>query len=161
MRSNQNQPMKSLENKIPPPALVLLIAPAMWATTFLQAPVPIEPRLHLVLRLAIGTFALTFGLSGILAFRRAQTTINPVQIDHASRVVSGGIYRVTRNPMYVGLTGLLTMWAVHLAVPLALLGPVFFALFTHRFQIIPEERLMSAKFGKEYDEYRKRVRRWL
>jgi protein-S-isoprenylcysteine O-methyltransferase Ste14 len=139
----------------------LLIATAMWATTFLQAPIAIEPRLHLVLRLVIGAFALTFGLSGIVAFRRAQTTINPVQIDQASSVVTGGIYRVTRNPMYVGLTALLTTWAVWLAVPLALLGPMFFALFIHRFQILPEERVMSAKFGKEYDEYRKRTRRWL
>ena len=153
--------MKALENKIPPPALVLLIAPAMWVTTFLQAPIATEPRLHLALRLVIGAVALTFGLSGILAFRRAQTTINPVQIDQASHVVTGGIYRITRNPMYVGLTAMLTMWAVHLAVPLTLVGPVSFAVFTHYFQILPEERAMSARFGKEYDEYRKRVRRWL
>jgi protein-S-isoprenylcysteine O-methyltransferase Ste14 len=153
--------MKKLENKVPPPLLVLIIATSMWATGFLQKPLPFTHGLHSILQIAVGGFALTFGLSGILAFRRAQTTINPVQIDQASRVVTGGIYRVTRNPMYVGLTGLLTMWAVHLAVPLALLGPVFFALFTHRFQILPEERVMSAKFGKEYDEYRQRVRRWL
>jgi protein-S-isoprenylcysteine O-methyltransferase Ste14 len=50
---------------------------------------------------------------------------------------------------------------VHLGVPLTLLGPVFFAVFIHRFQILPEERVMSAKFGQEYDDYRERVRRWL
>ncbi len=153
--------MRLLENRIPPPALVLIIAPAMWATTFLEAPITIDPRLHLALRILIGAFALTFGLSGILTFRRARTTINPVQIDQASRVVTSGIYRVTRNPMYVGLTGLLTMWAVHLAVPLAFLGPIGFALFMHFFQILPEERVMEKKFGREYLDYKSKVRRWL
>jgi len=99
--------------------------------------------------------------SGMLAFRRAKTTINPVQIDAASSVVSNGVFRYTRNPMYVGLTAALTSWAVWLAVPWTLLGPVVFALFIHRFQILPEERVMSARFGREYDEYRLRVRRWM
>lgn len=153
--------MKKLENKIPPPALVIFIAAAMWPTSFLQSPIAIEPRLHLALLLVIGTFALTFGLSGFLAFRRAKTTINPVQIDQASRVVTSGIYRITRNPMYVGLTGLLTMWAVHLAVPLAFLGPTGFAVFIHFFQIRPEERAMEERFGDEYLVYKSKVRRWL
>ena len=133
----------------------------MWGVSKFQPAIQMEPRLHLLLTVALGLIALTFGAGGIVAFRLAKTTINPVQIDQASRVVTGGIYRVTRNPMYVGLTALLTMWAVWLAVPLALLGPVFFALFTHRFQILPEERVMSAKFGREYQDYRLRVRRWL
>ena len=102
--------MEKLETKIPPPLLVLLIAPAMWAATFVQAPLPVEGRLHIVLQIAIGAFALTFGFSGITAFRRARTTINPVQIDQASRLVNGGIYRLSRNPMYVGLTGLLMLF---------------------------------------------------
>jgi protein-S-isoprenylcysteine O-methyltransferase Ste14 len=154
-------PMKSLEHKIPPPVLTVVIALAMWGSSKLQSPIPIEPRLKLALTALVGLFALTFALSGVLSFRRAKTTINPVQIDQASRVVSTGIYRITRNPMYVGLTGLLTAWAVHLAVPLAFLGPAVFALFTHRFQILPEERAMEARFEREYLEYKKRVRRWL
>jgi protein-S-isoprenylcysteine O-methyltransferase Ste14 len=153
--------MEKIENKIPPPILVLVVAAAMWGAAKLQTPIHIKPALRIGLLLVLNVIALVFGVGGIFAFRRAKTTINPVQIDRASRVVTGGIYRITRNPMYVGLTALLTTWAVWLAVPLALLGPMFFALFIHRFQILPEERVMSAKFGKEYDEYRKRTRRWL
>ena len=153
--------MKGLENKFPPPLVTLALGLAMWGVSKFQPAIPMDPRLHFALTAALGVIALSFGAGGIIAFRLARTTINPVRIDQASRVVTGGIYRVTRNPMYVGLTALLTMWAVWLAVPLALLGPVFFALFIHRFQILPEERAMSAKFGREYDEYRKRVRRWL
>ena len=133
----------------------------MWGAAKLQTTIHIEPALRIGFLLALNVIALVFGAGGIIAFRIAKTTINPIQIDQASRVVTGGIYRVTRNPMYVGLTALLTTWAVWLSVPLTLFGPVFFALFIHRFQILPEERVMSTKFGKEYDEYRKRARRWL
>ena len=153
--------MNKLENKIPPPILALVIATAMWGAAKFQTPIHLEPILRIGLLLVLNVIALVFGLGGIIAFRRAKTTINPVQIDQASRVVTGGIYRVTRNPMYVGLAALLTTWAVWLAVPQTLLGPAFFAVFTHFFQILPEERVMSAKFGQEYDEYRQRVRRWL
>ena len=153
--------MKSLENKIPPPLLTLAIGFMMWgAAKFLPA-IPLEPRLHYLLTVVAGAVALSFSAGGILAFRFARTTINPVQIDQASRVVTGGVFRYTRNPMYVGLTALLTAWGIWLAVPWAMLGPLSFALFIHRFQILPEERVMSSKFGREYDDYRQRVRRWL
>ena len=72
-----------------------------------------------------------------------------------------GIFGYTRNPMYVGLTAVLLGWAVWLSVPCVFLGPIVLVLFLLRFQIVPEERAMSSKFGRDYDEYRKRVRRWL
>jgi len=153
--------MKSLENKIPPPALMLILAAAMWGAAKIQSPIAIEPHLRTGLMLALGVVALVFGIGGIITFRVARTTINPVQIDRASRVVTGGIYRLSRNPMYVGLTALLANWAVFLAVPVAGFGPIVFALFMHRFQILPEERVMAAKFGREYLDYKQRVRRWV
>ena len=153
--------MKALENKIPPPALMLIIAAAMWGAAKIQSPIAIEPHLRTGLMLALGAVALVFGIGGIITFRVAKTTINPVQIDRASRVVTGGIYRLSRNPMYVGLTALLANWAVFLAVPVAGIGPIVFALFMHRFQILPEERVMAAKFGREYLDYKQRVRRWV
>jgi protein-S-isoprenylcysteine O-methyltransferase Ste14 len=152
--------VKTIENKIPPPILMLVIAAAMWGVAELQTSIRIDPAWRIGLFLALNVTALVFGVGGIIAFRRARTTINPVQIERASRLVTGGIYRLTRNPMYVGLTALLATWAVWLASPWTLLGPVLFALFTHHFQILPEERVMRAKFGQEYEDYRKRVRRW-
>ena len=113
------------------------------------------------LMLALGLVALTFSIGGVVAFRAARTTVNPTQIDRASRVVTGGIYRFSRNPMYVGLTALLASWAVFLAVPLTVIGPIAFALFLHRFQILQEERVMAEKFGREYLDYKQRVRRWI
>jgi protein-S-isoprenylcysteine O-methyltransferase Ste14 len=75
--------------------------------------------------------------------------------------VTGGIFRYTRNPMYVGFTSLLVGWACYLSVPWLLFEPIAFAIFITRFQIIPEERVMSVKFGQDYTDYRQRVRRWL
>ena len=153
--------MKALENKIPPPALMLIIAATMWGAAKIQSPVAIESHLRIGLMLALGVAARAFSLGGVVAFRVAKTTLNPVHIDRASRVVTGGVYRLSRNPMYVSLTALLAGWAVYLAVPAAAIGPVVFALFTHRFQILPEERVMAAKFGREYLDYKQRVRRWV
>jgi len=63
--------------------------------------------------------------------------------------------------MYVGFAAMLVGWAVCLAAPWALVGPVAFVLFTNRFQIIPEERVMRDKFGQAYDDYQAQVRRWI
>lgn len=153
--------MKALENKIPPPVLMFIMAVAMWGAAKIQAAVTIESHLRIGLMVALGVIALAFSIGGIIAFRAAKTTLNPVQIDRASRLVTGGIYRFSRNPMYVGLTALLAGWAVFLAVPLTAIGPVAFALFMYRFQILPEERVMAEKFGREYLEYKQRVRRWV
>jgi hypothetical protein len=93
--------------------------------------------------------------------RAVGTTINPVAIDTASILVTSGVYRISRNPMYVGLTSVLAALGVGLGSGWALVGPVVFVLFITRFQIVPEERVMLAKFGAEYGAYRDTVRRWL
>jgi protein-S-isoprenylcysteine O-methyltransferase Ste14 len=97
----------------------------------------------------------------VLAFRRAQTTVNPLTPQATSSLVTTGIYRYSRNPMYVGLLFVLAGWGCYLANGLALLVlPLFVASMT-RWQIIPEERFMAAKFGAEFEAYKRSVRRWL
>jgi protein-S-isoprenylcysteine O-methyltransferase Ste14 len=96
-----------------------------------------------------------------MAFRRQRTTINPLHPEKTSSLVTGGIYRISRNPMYVGMALLLLAWAVYLESPAALLGIGAFIAYITRFQIIPEESLLSRHFGAEFENYRQRVRRWL
>jgi protein-S-isoprenylcysteine O-methyltransferase Ste14 len=98
---------------------------------------------------------------GLLSFIRSKTTINPVKIEKASALVTGGVYRFTRNPMYLGMAFLLTALAIWLQTPLAFVGPVLFVGYITRFQIIPEERALLKLFGQEYLDYSQRVRRWL
>lgn len=114
-----------------------------------------------VVALVLAVVGVSFDLLGLLAFFQVRTSINPLRPDKASVLVTHGIYRVTRNPMYVGLLFLLTAWAVFLASPWALLGPGLFVVTMNRFQIAPEERVMREKFGKDFEDYVARVRRWL
>jgi protein-S-isoprenylcysteine O-methyltransferase Ste14 len=104
---------------------------------------------------------LAVSLAGVIEFRRARTTVHPLRPERASALVSGGIYRFTRNPMYVGMLTTLLGWAAWLAAPWALLGPVAFVAFIGRFQIAPEERVLQRLFGADYEAYTRRVRRWL
>jgi protein-S-isoprenylcysteine O-methyltransferase Ste14 len=76
-------------------------------------------------------------------------------------LVTGGIYRLSRNPMYVGLVLFLMAWAIQLSMLWPYIGPVFFIIYINRFQIAPEERVMENKFGVEYSAYKNKVRRWL
>ncbi len=153
--------MNALELKIPPPLFALLVGVGMWSLA-LYTPIMMLPT---VARIAVAAAAAlaggAFSLAGLLAFRRAQTTVNPTKPMSASSLVTTGVYRFTRNPMYVGLLFVLVGWAVFLASPLSLLGPVFFVAFIGRFQIKPEERVLAGKFGSEFAAYQTRVRRWL
>ena len=150
-----------LDNRIPPPVVTLLTGAAMGAASFI-VPATTMPA---ILRFgALGVVMLVggiFGTRAFSAFAKAKTTINPVNIDAASSLVTTGIYAVSRNPMYVGLTALLVALALALSNAWLLLGPLFFIAFITHFQIVPEERVMLAKFGADYSAYRSRVRRWI
>ncbi len=99
--------------------------------------------------------------SGPPASRTRWGTINPTKPGSTSSIVTGGVYRVTRNPMYVGLALLLAGFALYLGNALGFLTLPAVVLYLGRFQIGPEERVLAAKFGAAYDDYRSRVRRWL
>ena len=152
--------MQWLEHKVPPPIFGLLCAIGMWWTS---------PGFHWyavgTLRYSLAGLVLLVGLGfdvlGLLAFQRARTTVNPLRPGKASALVATGVYRITRNPMYVGMALLLCAWAVVLGFLAALAGPLVFVLFITRFQIVPEERVLSAKFGENYTRFCQQVRRWL
>jgi protein-S-isoprenylcysteine O-methyltransferase Ste14 len=100
-------------------------------------------------------------VSGVVAFRRARTTLNPIKASSASALVRSGVFRFTRNPMYLGLLLQLFAWTVFLSNPMTLLFLPVYVLYINRFQIIPEERVLTSLFGTEYSAYKKSVRRWL
>lgn len=153
--------MQSLEHRIPPPAIALLVALAMWAFALVAPRFAISPMLRIVAALAIALAGIAISTAGAATFRRAKTTLNPVKPEAASVLVTHGVFRLTRNPMYVGLGLVLIAWALFLASAVAFLGPVVFVLYIHRFQIAPEERALTELFGTSYAVYRRDVRRWL
>lgn len=153
--------MRCLELKIPPPAVAALVALAMWRAASIPPLWALQESVRLVVASCLAIVGVIFDIAAILAFRRAKTTINPLRPDKTSAFVAQGIYRVTRNPMYLGLSLLLAAWAVWLAGSWSALGPVAFMLYISRYQIAPEERAMLARFGSAYGEYQSQVRRWL
>ncbi len=153
--------MNALELKIPPPVVALLLALAMWALVALGPALPWPEGIRRVVALVLALVGASFDFMGLVAFLRRHTTINPLRPANASALVTSGIYRVTRNPMYVGLVSFLTAWAVWLGAWLAFAGPVVFVLYITRFQIQPEERVLTTLFGDTYTAYTRRVRRWL
>jgi protein-S-isoprenylcysteine O-methyltransferase Ste14 len=153
--------MPSLELKIPPPVVALAVGAAMWLVSQYAAFDGSALAWRLGAALAIAAIGAAFDVAGIVAFRRAKTTVNPMKPENSAALVSSGVYRITRNPMYVGMAFILLAWAVYLASPWALLGPLAFAAYITRFQIKPEERVLAARFGAEFESYQARVRRWL
>jgi len=153
--------MSSLELKVPPPVLALLLGLLMWLASSLVAPVevPFGPRVGVALVLA--SVGLVFGLTGMVSFWRAKTTINPTRPTATSSLVTSGAFRFTRNPMYLSLLLYLFAWAAYLSNLLALLFVPVYVLYINEFQIKPEERVLSSLFGPEYAAYKGRVRRWL
>lgn len=153
--------MRRFELKLPPPAIALTTGLLMWLAADLAPTLAAEFPLKREIGIALLCAGLFFDIAGFLAFRKARTTINPLQPANTSAMVTNGIYRVSRNPMYLGLLLNLSGWAVYLAHPLALLGLPLFAVTITRFQIAPEERVLGEKFGAEYAAYKNAVRRWL
>ncbi|MGE0032093.1 MAG: isoprenylcysteine carboxylmethyltransferase family protein [Steroidobacteraceae bacterium] len=154
--------MRILELRIPPPLVGLIVAGAMWVIASSLPPLlalPASLRLPIAVLLALTGVVIV--LSGVVAFRRAQTTVNPLKPETSTSLVSTGIYRITRNPMYLGMLAVLLAWAAYLSSLLALLGPAAFSLYITRFQIIPEERVLQSLFGAAFIEYTQNVRRWL
>jgi protein-S-isoprenylcysteine O-methyltransferase Ste14 len=150
-----------LELKIPPPAVAALMAGVMWGISLVAPSIDVSERIRVGAAAMIALAGVALSIAGIIAFRLARTTINPMKPEATSSLVRSGVYRFTRNPMYLGLCVLLIAWAVFLACPWALLGPLAFVLYMDRFQIGPEERALSALFGEEYSAYRSTVHRWL
>jgi len=153
--------MKALETRIPPPAIALAFAALIWwmASYLPQIDIEFMPKIVIVSMLvAIGAI---FDLSGLVTFLRAKTTVNPMKPHASSALVTTGIYKITRNPMYVGLVFILSGWCIYLNSPAALIGVAGFILYIHALQILPEERMLITLFGEEYIEYQSRVRRWL
>lgn len=153
--------MRNLELRIPPAALALAAAVLMWiaarALPYLTFPVPARGTLALAFVLA----GLLLAAAGVFEFHRAHTTVNPLKPDAASALVVNGVYRLTRNPMYLGFTFILLGLAIALSNLAAALAVPAYVAYMNRFQILPEERALRGMFGAEFEAYAARARRWL
>lgn len=109
-------------------------------------------------------FLLTGGLVillGIVEFSRKSTTVNPHKPQNTTAFVKSGIYRFTRNPMYLGMVFIMLAGVVKFGNTLSIMIIPLFIWYMNAFQIQPEEEVMEQKFGEEFLDYKKKVRRWI
>jgi protein-S-isoprenylcysteine O-methyltransferase Ste14 len=153
--------MSSLELKVPPivVSVVFIVFMSLLAQYLPLGLVlfPIQSWLAIALFIA----GIGVAIAGVLAFNHAQTTVDPTDPNKASAIVDSGIYAYTRNPMYLGMGLVLCGYAVDLSAISSYLSLILFLLYMTRYQIVPEERVLTEKFGQPYQDYLQRVRRWL
>jgi protein-S-isoprenylcysteine O-methyltransferase Ste14 len=153
--------MHWLETRVPPPLVMLLCGAIGYLASRLAAGPVVPLPMPALLAGGVVAIGLTLNLLPKLAFRRVRTTVNPLRPAMASALVTHGVYRYTRNPMYLGQATVLAGVMLYLQSPVALLAVPLFVLYITRLQIMPEERALSARFPEAYAAFRQRVRRWL
>jgi protein-S-isoprenylcysteine O-methyltransferase Ste14 len=148
-------------SRVPPPLWTLIFGVAMWALNHYSPLLTIIPEPWNLLGWRLMIIAAVPPVAAFLQFWRANTTINPVNPEATSTLVTTGAYAWTRNPMYLGLSILLLGWAIRLGTLSPFVGPLLFAPLIARVQIRPEEYALRMRFGKDYDHYCQRVNRWI
>lgn len=158
---SKNLRMQTLELRVPPPLVAALLAASMWFLPLYPQTQWLSGSLRIFLAVIVVLVGQSIALAGVIAFRRARTTINPVRASEASSLVNSGIYGLTRNPMYLGWALTLLALALYLGNLLAFVLVPVFVWYITRFQIKPEERILTQLFGKQFMHYSSKVRRWI
>ena len=153
--------MRFLELRIPPPLIFLAFALLMAGVAQLVPEAGILMGGRYLPAAILASAGTTVGLAAMWSFRCHKTSSSPLHPEKCSALVTSGIYRYSRNPMYLGLLLFLGSWALWLGNLASFLCLPLFMTFVGRCQIHPEERILAARFGEAFAAYRKRVRRWL
>jgi len=153
--------VERFELRVPPVAVAVLLLLAMrvaarWGPGL---PGPADAADALGTALTIG--GVLFAAAGAWQFHRHATTVDPMHPDRATSLVDRGVFALSRNPMYVGFVIALLGAAMMFDALLALAGPALLAAWLHRFQVLPEERILRDRFGARFEAYCRRVPRWL
>jgi Putative protein-S-isoprenylcysteine methyltransferase len=151
-----------MNTRIPPDLVLLICGLSMWVFSRLFPQFVVTFRHSTLLSGTILVVGLVLSMSGIAALSTRHTTVRPDRssLQKASTLVTSGIYRYTRNPVYLGMAVMLLGWAFLLKNWVSLGGVAMFIAFITQYQIIPEERVLSAIFGDAFAAYRRQTRRW-
>jgi protein-S-isoprenylcysteine O-methyltransferase Ste14 len=153
--------MEWLELRVPPPVVGVAVGLVMWLAAVALPALDFDLPAPGAAALALAAVGLAIGATAFLQFRKAKTTVNPLNPEASTALVVVGIYRLTRNPMYLGMLVILIAWALWLSNLAAVVLLPLFVAYLNRFQIVPEERALQARFGAGFERYRESVRRWL
>ncbi|MBF7073533.1 isoprenylcysteine carboxylmethyltransferase family protein [Glaciecola sp. MH2013] len=153
--------MSSLELKIPPVVVFLIATVFLYFTPSIgNYSVLLGDNTKIVSHL-IFALGIVIGALGVVTFKKANTTVNPVEIERASSLVTTGVFQMTRNPMYLAMAIAIFSMSVRFDNVAGAFWVLPFCVFITRFQIMPEERNLLAIFGDDFIQYSQNVRRWL
>ena len=148
-----------MKTKIPPPIIAFSCIVLNYLSTYLINPIKF-PNTEIIGGL-IFLVGLVTAMLAIIVFKKNKTTVNPMNPEETTTLVTTGIFSLTRNPMYLGLFFVICSTILFFGSWSGIIILIFFVWYINKFQIIPEEEVMEKLFGKEYNEYRQNVRRWI
>ena len=148
-----------MSNKIPPPIVTLFFGLCIYLSR------PYFPEFSFSILNSLSTISFVLGITvfvtAVSSFKRQNTTVNPISIEKASSLVVNGVFKYSRNPMYLGMLFILLGLTFKFNLIGGLLFTSLFMIFISKFQIKPEEAAMEKLFDQEWKDYIKNVRRWL
>ena len=159
LKFNSIKIVYSMKTKIPPPIIALICIVINYLSTYFINSIKF-PYIEIIggLILLIG---LITAMLGILLFKKDKTTVNPINPEETTTLVTTGIFSITRNPMYLGFFLVISSTILFFGSWFGMIILMFYVWYINKFQIIPEEEVMEKLFGSEYNEYKKYVRRWI
>ena len=145
--------------KIPPPILVMILVSSNYFSSkkidLIHLP---NQDLISIIILLIGILIL---INPIFKFIKSKTTIDPIKFKKVNKLIISGIYKYSRNPMYLGLLMIVISTSIFFLNILSITTPFLFYCWINRFQIKREEIFLTEKFGEEYMSYKIKTRRWI
>ena len=148
-----------MKNKIPPPLVTFFFGLCIY---FSQKYFPEFNLEFLTILSYIFYFAgVAILVSAVRLFQKQNTTVNPIKIENASSLVTSGIFKYSRNPMYLGMVIILFGLALMFNLIGGILFTFLFAAYITKYQIRPEEEVMERLFGEDFLKYKNSVRVWL
>ena len=156
--------MAALELKIPPAILLIFAMIGVYYSPVLFPFIPnylLYPEVRSIASGVLLALGAATAILGVVTFKMARTTTNPVSIGNVSSLVTHGIYRFTRNPMYLGMLFIIVSFLVKFGHSAGLIFVIAFIVYMNIFQIRPEERMLTQMFGDQYKDYLRHTRSWL
>lgn len=147
--------------RVPPLIVAGLMAVFMWLLATYVPLVLVVFAGQWIIALIFALFGAQLAIASVRALHDNETTVNPLQPDTTSALVTSGVFRLSRNPIYLGFLSALIGFAIWLGALTSILVLPFFVWYMNRFQIRPEEAALHARFGEEFEHYTRQVRRWI
>ena len=146
----------NLYTKIPPPIVTVIILSIIFLFDLKEYNLNTD-----IISIIILLIGVIFIFSAVVQFVNRKTTVNPTKPHKTTTLVITGTYKITRNPMYLGMLLIIISFAFYKASIISLILIPFYIFYINKFQIEPEEFEMRKKFGKEYEDYCNKVDRWI